>query len=71
MNEKADIRKLQLEVLNREDMPVRTYHILYDANEGPKYRLKIGKHTYSVTADGELQEMDNQPIINPKFTPYD
>ena len=51
--------------------PVRTYHILYDANEGPKYRLKIGKHTYSVTADGELLTTNNQPLINPDFTPYD
>ena len=71
MNEKVDIKKLQLEVLNNEDVAVRTYHILYDASEGPRYRLKIGKYIYSITADGELIEKDNQPVINKNFTPYD
>ena len=57
MNEKIQLKKLQLEVLNREDKAVRTYTINFDASEGPKYRLKIGEHIYSITADGEL--LDN------------
>lgn len=66
MNEKIDIRKLQLEILNREGMPVRTYNIVYDASEGPKHMLRIGSNIYSVTSDGELLTNENKPVINKK-----
>jgi hypothetical protein len=69
--ENFDLRKLQLQVLNKEDIPVRTYHIMFNASEGPKYRLKIGKYIYNISVDGELLETNNQPLFNKDFTPYD